>query len=199
MSKMIGKIIFRIIFILVFFNLCKQEPQAELEKWVLTNQKADAIAMDKLAQLTFEHSYKSTEWKENGQLFIEYGGSSALTFSDKKKYVPMILLDLARRTYRTFFYGEKRGLKELRVSLVKPLYVQNAEGLQNEIQEFEIYRIKIDEDVLQKVRTIWNKEFPDSFVSDENGMPQGEQLEFLEIWQKNWKVELNQFSRIEVD
>lgn len=195
---MSSKNLIRIIFILILFSQCKPSPKTQLEKWVGENDKADAVEMDQLAQIIFDQTYKSTEWNESGQLFIEYGGSTALTFSDNKTYLPMILLDLARKTYRTYAFGEKRGLNSLRVSLVKPLFVKDAPNAESEVQEFEIYRIKIDEDSIAGVQSDWGKDFPDSFMSDKNDMPNEELLKFLEIWQKKWKVELNEFSRIEV-
>lgn len=191
------------IFILNFstINQCKVNPNNQLESWAKRPQPANEIEMDELARLTFSSNYRSSEWKnEIKELYIEYGGRSALTFSDPKNYQSMMLLDLARNSYRTFFYGKKRGLETLRISLVKPLYIKNESREEVNLQEFEVYRIQIQpkhwEIALEKTG---DKTLPDPYETNINDHPEGKLLKFLQNLPSIWKIELNEFSRIAVE
>ncbi|WCL48954.1 hypothetical protein [Leptospira sp. GIMC2001] len=175
---------------------CSKSLEKSLDDWIQVTEKADSISMDELARLCFKHSYRLSEWgADKNTLYVEYGGASALTFSSKETYIPSILLDLARKAYRTYATGSKKGLAELRVSLVKPYYVKNETNPETEIQEFEVYRISIDPVIWSKV----NSDKPiDPFETDENDIPIGKFLERLEILMKEWKVELNELKRVQV-
>jgi hypothetical protein len=185
---------------LVFLLSCQQSTKESLEAWLTQDMEQKSLAMDELVRLCFHHSYKESEWNsDKNELYVEYGGSSALTFSNSKNYVPMTLLDLARKSYRTYHYGNQRGLAVLRVSLVKPFYIKNETNSDVAIQEFEVYRMKITPQVWKKIHRQNDQEIKvDPFEVAENDIPKGEFLKVLEDLQKLWLVELNEFSRVEV-
>jgi|JI8StandDraft_1071087.scaffolds.fasta_scaffold187163_2 hypothetical protein len=190
-----------IMLLLGLLSQCKDNPNNQLESWLKSSHPANEVKMDELSRLTFSSNYRSSEWKsENKELYIEYGGRSALTFSDPKNYQSMMLLDLARNSYRTYFYGKKRGLETLRISLVKPLYIKNESREEVNLQEFEVYRIQIQpkhwEIALEKTG---DKTLPDPYETNINDHPEGKLLKFLQNLPSIWKIELNEFSRIAVE
>jgi hypothetical protein len=181
----------------VLFALsCSPSTQEKLENWSKEDTNAHALDMDQLARISFHPSYRETEWdSETRTLYIEYGGTSALTFSNSSEYIPLTLLDLARKLYRTYYYGKSRNLDKVRVSLVKPFYIKNENNPDSEIQEFEVFRASID-------ATTWNqlpsKGKAHPFEVDNNDQPIGNFRKELDHLIQIWKVELNEFARIEV-
>lgn len=178
------------------FSDCKPTQQESLEKWAKQTEIPQAQEMDELSRLCFEHSYRESSWDpQSHTLTIEYGGSSALTFSSANDYIPMTILDLAKKSYRTYYYGSTRGLKILRVSLVKPFYTKNAKNPETEIQEFEVYRMRIDPATWSE---LGGKDLGPPFEVDSYNVPVGNFKEALEKLVSRWSVELNELPRIEV-
>lgn len=182
---------------LSFLLFCSPSTQEKLEDWSKNTSMANAKEWDNLVKLTFDHSYRESRWNpDNQELFVEYGGSSALTFTDSQNYVPRSLLDLARKSYRTYYYGRSRGIKSLRVSLVKPFYVKNSEDPNTEIQEFEVYRAYINEETWKNLS---QNQDVNPFETNEYDLPEGKFHNVLDELIKTWKVELNEFPKIEVE
>lgn len=186
-----------IAFLFIFVaSSCKDSPKSQLKAWEKKHSTSHQESLDQLAKITFHHSYRYSKWDPDTKtLFIEYGGSSALTFTNSSQYVPMTKLDLARKLVRTYVYARKEGVENLRVSLVKPFYIKNAPIEEPEIQEFEVYRIRF-------TKKIWdllpNKEQLDVFEVDEFDYPKGNFYQALDWVIRNWEEELNEFARIEI-
>lgn len=175
---------------------CNPTPEEKFKSWSEPKDLSIEMQMIELANLGFGSTFRNAEWNENkNELYIEYGGSTALTFSDSKNYVSNILLDLSKKTFRTYSYGRTKGLKSLRISLVKPFYVKNSPDPESEIQEFEIFRIQLTEEDWDAA--VGSSQV-DAFQVNRDDYPEGEFLEALEKLRSQWKVELNEFSRIEV-
>lgn len=190
------KFIFTFSFVFLYFIACKDSQKNQLKAWEKKHSSSHQESLDQLARITFHHSYRDSKWDPNSKtLYIEYGGSSALTFSNSSQYVPMTKLDLARKIVRTYLYAQKDGVENLRVSLVKPFYVKDIPEEEPEIQEFEVFRVRL-------TKTIWeslpNKENLDVFEVDEFDYPQGNFFQALEWVTQNWEEELNEFARIEL-
>lgn len=183
--------------LIVFFAVaCSPSTQEKLEKWSKMDTEVHALDMDQLARISFHPSYRETEWDpETRTLHIEYGGTSALTFSDSKEYVPMTQLDLARKLYRTYYYGKFRNLNKIRVSLVKPFFIKNETDPEAEIQEFEVFRVGVDNRTWEQL-PLQGTAHP--FEVDKNDQPIGNFRKELDHLIQLWKVELNEFARIEV-
>ncbi len=180
------------------FVFCRKDTKELLAEWedMHLSAKPTASSMDQLARIGFHHSYRESSWDPQSKtLFIEYGGSSALTFSDSTQYVPLTKLDLARKASRVYSYGKRMGLEILRVSLVKPFYVKDSLSPETEIQEFEVYRIRITPEIWDKLPA---RETLNLFEVDRNDYPVGSYFRNLEWLIQNWEEELNEFSRIEV-
>ncbi|MCC5816016.1 MAG: hypothetical protein JJT78_14790 [Leptospira sp.] len=183
--------------LLISLNNCSPNQQKQFNQWTSHTESLSQASTTELAKIAFHHSYKESKWDNIDQsLYVEYGGSSALTFSDSKNYKPMTLLDLATKSYRLFYYGNPKGLKTLRVSLVKPFYVKNAPNPETEIQEFEVLRIRIDTKIWESIRGNDTLELYE--IDDEDQLPSGKFREELNLLMDSWKIELDEFSRIEV-
>jgi hypothetical protein len=194
-----SKIKITLINLLLIFILgnCSPSQENQFNQWISHTKILNQTSTSELAKIAFHHSYKESKWDETDQsLYIEYGGSSALTFSDSKNYKPMTLLDLATKSYRLFRHGNPKGLNNLRVSLVKPFYVKNAPNPDTEIQEFEVLRVHIDTRIWESIS---GNDSVDLYeINDEDQLPSGKFREKLNLLMDSWKVELDEFSRIEV-
>lgn len=177
-------------------NFCSPSQEDKLRDWQSATSEISQESGVKLAMLAFHHSFREAKWDPlDKTLYVEYGGSSALTFTDSKMYKPTTLLDLAAKSYRMYHFGKEKGIETVRISLIKPFYVKNAPNPETEIQEFEVYRIRFDQKVWEKLP---HKEDVDLFQINEDGLPDGLWRENLDILMDSWKVELDEFARIEV-
>ncbi|MCB1156089.1 MAG: hypothetical protein H7A25_03890 [Leptospiraceae bacterium] len=127
-------------------------------------------------------------------LSIEYGGSMALTFFEQDRYAEYMKKIHAFYVYKTFLSLDK--LNSLQLSLVKPYYVNYPDLNKEMIEEFEIFRISVDRTILNPVL---EKKVPEDY---EKGSAKKkfspEMLIIINSIISKWKVELDEFHRVEI-
>jgi len=163
-------------------------------------QLGKEAAIDKLIPRIFIHSLKELKLgfdpsTKDSLLEISYGGSSALTFSSQKEYKTNTVMTHALYSAKTLFASAPYPISQIRLSLVKPLYVKDETNPDVGIQEFEILRISMD---MKKAREILSKHSNvDPFSTEKSG--EKERKAFLEDLIRIWKVELDELNKITVE
>lgn len=188
--------VFIIFFTLLSFITCKQK-STNLESISLDSKLTDDKAIELIVQNVYSTTLKSlkiektksNQWKA----FIEFGGSSALTFLSKDNYREMLERTVALNILKTFRLSKTRHLSSVRVSLVKPFYVNDPQLNKETIEEFEVFRVKYS---LKKLSSIvgWDS----VKLENENSTVSEQAIPILDEIRKGWKVELNEVHRVEV-
>ncbi|TGL63742.1 hypothetical protein EHQ64_05070 [Leptospira sarikeiensis] len=181
-------------------NDCSKSPQEKV-KTVLANaqlSEEDKIKMAafslfgerlKEIDITKVDDTKGTKY----EIYLGFGGTSALTFLGSDQYANQMKLELALGTYRFLQCLKGFRIGKYRMSLIKPFFIKNGEA--RGAEEFEIYRFRAD---AEELKTIEGFQETDSFASDNYDVPTEKVIEVLNRIVENWKVELDQFARIEI-
>ncbi|BDA80434.1 hypothetical protein LPTSP3_g33640 [Leptospira kobayashii] len=157
-------------------------------------------ATAQLIPLIFEYELK--EWKittdpvsKNQILEISYGGSSALTFSSQKEYRTNTTMLHALYSAKSLFAFSPYSISDIRLSLVKPLYVKDEAHPDVGIQEFEIFRTSMD---MAKAKEVLKKHSRTDPFSTEKS-EEKDRKTFLEDLVRTWKLELDELNKITVE
>jgi hypothetical protein len=184
---------------LLLFSLsdCKKSKQVNLEKLVENSEIPTEIVLVEAAKQIFGNEYKEAKLEEDSgyHVTIEFGGKTALTFLNEGKYEKELKLITALYAWKYFRYLEKRNLRVLVLSLVKPYYIHHEEINQEVIQDFEVFRIKISLSDLEKV-PLWREESLDFKKADAETKERVSRI--LESITEVWTVELDEFKRVEL-
>ncbi|TGL60276.1 hypothetical protein EHQ58_07185 [Leptospira ognonensis] len=180
---------------------CKENPP---ETEILKVQNDTSLdlnsAVSKVLPLIFPHLLK--EWKlepaDTSKLWVlraSYGGTTALTFDSQKEYAENLIRTQAMYTAQLAAAISNLPIKEIRLSLTKPLYVKGENHPDVGIQEFEIFRTALSTEkakaILAEHKTI------SPFSSFKNHKEELSQL-YGKI-QAAWTIELNQLGQITVE
>ncbi|MCB1176343.1 MAG: hypothetical protein KDK36_02080 [Leptospiraceae bacterium] len=177
--------------LLLVLQGCKKESPKKLQDIVNNPKIPDEVIFIEVAKKIFKNQFKELKFesKDNKKVvYIDYGGNSALTFRQSTDYVKEHMKITAKYALKYFQILKNRKLETLVLSIVKPLYVKEEEINKEVIEEFEIFRVRIEFEELEKIPE-WEK------IDTED--PNFEDVYMEKIIQK-WKVELNEFKRIEL-
>ncbi|MDX1959930.1 MAG: hypothetical protein SFU98_15270 [Leptospiraceae bacterium] len=186
-----------VLFSFLFLSDCKNPKLGGNLIYVPEPNLTDEVAILKVSKQVFGDLLRETklEKEQKGyKLFIEFGGSTALTFYGKQAYVKDIKLMICRKANQMFYNLKDRNLETLTISFVKPYYVKDNELNKEIIQEFEVFRVRFEKTDLEKISN-W-KEKAEKLLKNE-ARPK-ETVEFLDSIRKNWNVELDEFYRVEI-
>ncbi|MCX8000108.1 MAG: hypothetical protein N3A69_14335, partial [Leptospiraceae bacterium] len=128
-------------------------------------------------------------------VLIEYGGKTALTFASKGRYEQELKLFTAYFAWKYFRATETRNLHTLTLSLIKPYHVFHENVQREVIEEVEVLRVSISREDMQKLP---NYSKFDLNLDINKIEPKEEFLNSLESITKIWKVELDEFKRVEL-
>lgn len=187
-----------IIVLCVIFMTCKKKPHVELEEISKNLNLPNEVAFIEIAKKIFGKQFKEVQVKQEKDGFhvlIEYGGKTALTFASKGRYEQELKLFTAYFAWKYFRITESRNLKSLTLSLIKPYYVFHENIQQEVIEEVEVLRVKILREDIQKLP---NYSKFDLNLDINKIEPKEEFLSTLEGITKIWKVELDEFKRVEL-
>lgn len=182
------------VFLLLVFTVCQQERSSQIDKIVNDAQISDNKAISEVLDLLFKDrlkGYDIQEMESGHLLFVEYGGNTALTFLSGEKYEQNMKKDLALQMWEIYYFLKNRKISSIRMSLRKPYYVNKTDN----IEEFEIFRAKIDQRELEKIISSEERPPLEMEVSEEEFAKLSPLLEEIE---KHWQVELDLFSKIEI-
>jgi hypothetical protein len=187
---------------IVFFSTivynCKKLSKQKPEEIVLKSSVPPEIAFVEVAKHVFGSEFKEArveQQKDTFHVFIEFGGKNALTFLSQGRYEKELKLITALYALRYFRYVESLNLNSLTLSLVKPYYIHHQEINKEIIEDFEVFRARLEKQDLDKVSG-W-KDIPLEF-SKESTEVKEKALKVLENITLVWKVELDEFKRVEL-
>lgn len=180
---------------------CKEIP---LETQILKIQQDASLdlnsAVSKVLPLIFPYVLK--EWKleqeETSKLWVlraTYGGNTALTFDSQKEYADNLMRIHAMYSSQLAAAFSQLPIKEIRLSLSKPLYVKGENHPDVGIQEFEIFRTALSTDKAKAILSEKNATSPFAGFKDHKK----ELLDLFGKMQGAWTVELNQLDQITVE
>ncbi|TGM15651.1 hypothetical protein EHQ81_04460 [Leptospira selangorensis] len=187
---------------LAFFQLisCSKSPQEKV-KTILSDAQLNEEEKIKMAAFAlFGERLKEIDLvkvqDEKGakfEVYLGFGGTSALTFLGSEKYSDHMKLELALGAYK--FLQSLQGFRfgKYRMSLIKPFFIKNGEA--RGAEEFEIYRFRAEGEDLKNVAGF--KE-TDAFSSDNYDVPSEKVVTVLKNMIDHWQVELDQFARVEI-
>lgn len=179
-------------------NACKKGKRYQPEQLASNPNIPSEVAFIEVAKQIFGNEFKEgkiEKEKEGYHVSIEFGGKTALTFLTEGKYEKELKLVTALYAVKYFRYMEQRNLESLTLSLVKPYYIHHEEINQEVIQDFEVFRVRLEKNDMEKVQG-W-KEIPLEF-SKEKAEVKEEVLKVLENINLLWKIELDEFKRVEL-
>ncbi|TGK07443.1 hypothetical protein EHO59_04895 [Leptospira semungkisensis] len=184
----------------VGFSNCKQTPKEKVRAVLSNNGLSQEEKIKTVALTLFGERLKEIEvtslYDEQGpkyEIYLGFGGTSALTFLESSQYAIRMKVELALETYR--FLQSLDGVRfgKYRMSLIKPFFIKN--GASRGIEEFEIFRFRTDGEELKKISGFYET---DSFDADRFDSPSGQVMIVLNEMMKLWQIELDQFARVEV-
>lgn len=183
--------------IIFLFTCKKKDNQNEIQKFLNNPNISDEEALYGISKIIFGDSLKSFKSEKNPSgnqdVTIEYGGNRAYTFYSEGNYSERIQFETVRYILLLFQSGHKRKLDSLRLSLVKPYFVKEPEVKKEILEEFEVFRVNIS---LNDIKQIEGWDDP-KMISDKKGLT-SKVTELFNQVRLNWKIELNELSRIEL-
>lgn len=192
-SKM--KVLFLYLAILIFsLGNCKKIGRPDLEEIAANPKFSDEYVFAEVAKKVFGNQLKEFRYAtENGKkiVSIEFGANSALTFQISDNYEKDHKLVMAAYQVRFLQPLQKRSPDVLVMSLVKPFYVKEEQVGKELIEEFEIFRARLEINPFSKIPDVYS-------VNPNTNEEKEKKLQILEEVQKLWKIELNEFKRIEL-
>ncbi len=188
--------------ILLIFGLiqCKQTPKEKVQIILSDKTLSQEDKIRQAASGLFSERLKEIEIipepanpSNRYEIYIAFGGTSALTFLESAQYANRMKLEMALASYQFLQSLEGIPFGKFRMSLVKPFFIKN--GAERGIEEFEIFRFRTD---AGKIRTLPGFKEVDSFATDRNEEPITQVMDILKQITDTWEIELDHFSRIEV-
>lgn len=183
---------------LVYMTQCKKQNSIPLEALAQNPNLPNEVVFTEVAKQVFGKQFKEiriSEENKNYEVLIEYGGKTALTFASRGSYEKELKLFTAYFAWKYFRLTEPRNLQNLTLSLVKPYYVYHEEIQKEVIEEVEVLRVKILKANIQKLPSYDKFDLKLDLKEIE---PKQEFLNSLESITQIWKVELDEFKRIEL-
>lgn len=193
------KILFLLLLFLVSFVHCKQTPKERVNEILSDSHLSHEETARQVANALFGEKLKEVEIiapkfpETKYEVYLGFGGSSALTFLESKQYAERMKLELAVSSYRFLQSTERVPIGKFRMSLVKPFFIKNGE--QRGTEEFEIFRFRTQAD---QIGALPGFRETDSFRTDRYDEPTEDVKEVLNRIMENWTIELDHFYRIEV-
>ncbi|WP_367898031.1 hypothetical protein AB3N61_15555 [Leptospira sp. WS58.C1] len=182
------------------FSSCSKSPQekvrtilsdAQLNEEEKIKMAAFALFGERLKEIDLIKTQddKGTKY----EVYLGFGGTSALTFLGSEKYSDHMKLELALGTYK--FLQSLQGFRfgKYRMSLIKPFFIKNGEA--RGAEEFEIYRFRAEGEDLKNIEGFQET---DAFSSDNYDVPSEQVVSVLKNMIDHWQVELDQFARVEI-
>ncbi|MCB1142080.1 MAG: hypothetical protein H7A24_09275 [Leptospiraceae bacterium] len=191
-------LIFGLILLLSLLN-CKKNPDSQIEKLIQNPGIKDEVVIIEVTKQILKSQFKEIRVEKTDEKFnvlIDFGGSTALTFQEKKVYEKEMKLLTAKYMIELFYYLSSRKTDKLTLSLVKPFYIHEPQINKDVIQEFEVFRTSLD---LATLDTIEGWRDWDTKAWNHKGEDQDRLVEQLNKVISIWKVELNEFGRIELE
>lgn len=186
-----------VLLIYIAFATCKKKQ----DSGYLPEDKSgipDEIQLLEVSKWLFKEEFREAKIEKTPDgvnLFIEYGGKSALSFRKAESYEIEMKFMTAFYIWKFVRATEKRPIHLLTISLVKPFYVRD-ESLKKElIEDFEVFRVSIDPSLVKKLEYYKTDDF--SPILDINS---NTDLRVILLGKliTTWKVELNEFRRVEL-
>lgn len=177
---------------------CKKKIYPSLEEIALNSNLSNEVAILQIVKKVLGSQFKEfhIEKEDKGfKVLVEFGGKTALTFASKGGYEKELKLFTAYYAWKIFRYASHRNLNVLTLSLVKPYYVYHPELEKEIIQEVEVFRVKIQKEDIQSVPFYQEMNLE---IDSKNFHAQEGLLNSLEFITKIWKVELDEFKRVEL-
>lgn len=182
--------------ILAISLFCKPNSEKKIEKILSNSTITDESALVLIAREVWGEEFKSaeTERLKNSKILIKVvsGYKTALTFYSQEDYAKNTITQISIRILQMLQSGKSRNLDSLVVVFSKPFYIKGTEEMQD---EFEIFRARVDMSDIKNPDEIFSINYFDEFVK---GKPSKKAIQNAEQIRKIWKVELNDFGRIEV-
>jgi hypothetical protein len=187
-----------VLLILAFLVQCSNKNK-ELMKIIEDDKIPNEVAILEVTKKILGKEFKEVQVEkiEDGyKVFVEFGGTSALTFQKDENYEKEHKLRVAKYLIEILKYIEQRKVSILIVSLVKPFYIKDSETEKEIIQEFELFRSRVLLSELNKIEG-WRDWNLDNWVIA--GKQNDELLDNLNKVIKIWTVELNEFKRVNLN
>lgn len=187
---------FSILLILyIAFSACKKKPGTE---GIQDNPESpDEVQILKVSKTIFGDEFREAKIEklpEGNHVFIEYGGKSALSFRNPDTYEMETRVITAYYCWKFIRSTESRKIRSLTVSLVKPFYVRDETVKKELLEEFEVFRVKVEPERIQKLEDYKMEILLPTNLQDGSDP----KLLFLRKLIETWSVELNEFKRIEL-
>ncbi|PJZ71591.1 hypothetical protein CH373_02165 [Leptospira perolatii] len=188
-----------IVFLILFSYGCKQSPKESaleiLQKQSIPEperirEAAEALFGERLKDMEVVPGSDSSKY----EIYLAFGGTSALTFLESDQYAARMRLELALQTFRFLQVLEGYPIGKFRMSLVKPYFVKNSEEDRG-VEEFEVFRFRADG---EQLRALPGFKDVDAFSADRYDAPKPEVINVLFKIVQNWQVELDLFPRVQV-
>ncbi|EQA44923.1 hypothetical protein LEP1GSC050_2982 [Leptospira broomii serovar Hurstbridge str. 5399] len=200
-SKKLHSLILIFTFALTVVFNCKPSPKEKVQKVLAENNLQEVEKIRGVAWALFGDRLKEVEIvpvqdsiPAKYEVYLGFGGTSALTFLESEQYAARMKLELALQSYRFLQCLEGISFGKFRMSLIKPFFIKNGE--ERGTEEFEIFRFRADGDDLRKIPGF--KE-TDSFAADRYDAPSPQVITILFKIVEKWHIELDQFARVEVN
>jgi hypothetical protein len=178
--------------IIISFSSCKKSGRILLEEIANNPQYSDEFVYSEIAKRVFGNQLKGFRYDEEGKkISIEFGENSALTFQNPDNYERDHKLVLAVYQVRYLQPLQQRMPNVLVMSLVKPFYVMEEKVNREIIEEFEIFRVRLDIKQFSQIKDIYS-------VNPNTSDEKEKKIRILDEIINLWKVELNEFKRIEL-
>lgn len=191
---------FSLFLIFLLLLSCKQTPKEKAEAVLADKNLSQEEAIHRVAEALFSEKLKDVETiprtegtKQNYEVYLGFGGTSALTFLESSQYSERMKLELAVSSYRFLQTLQAIPLGKFRMSLIKPFFIKNGET--RGAEDFEIFRFRTRADQLKSIPGFMET---DAFSTDRYEEPTEEVKTILKRIQETWEIELDQFYRIEV-
>ncbi|TGK01376.1 hypothetical protein EHQ53_08235 [Leptospira langatensis] len=195
-----SKAVFCVFLAFAGFNNCKQTPKEKVRA-VLSDasmseeEKIKAVALTLFGERLKEIEITSNQDEQGSKydIYMGFGGTSALTFLESSQYAIRMKVELALETYRFLQALNEIRFGKYRMSLIKPFFIKN--GATRGIEEFEIFRFRTN---AEEIKAISGFNETDSFDADRFDSPSAPVMIVLNEMMKLWQIELDQFARVEV-
>ncbi len=158
----------------------------------------DEIFLVDLSKKVLKDQFKEAKVEKTPEgihLYLEFGGSSALSFRSQENFEREMHLTTAFFALKMNRLSSKRNIRQFTISIVKPFYVREESIKKEVIEEFEIFRVSIDPLQVKQIEKFKEVNIESLSIEGSGGEIQ---LDVLNSIIKNWKVELNEIYRVEI-
>ena len=185
-----------LILVYIAFSTCKKKSD-DFENFSDNPKIPPEIFLVELSKKIFKDEWKETKVEKVSsglEVLIEFGGKSALSFRSQDSFENEMKYITADYIWKFLRYSSARDIKLLKLSLTKPFYV-NEETIKKEvIEEFEVFRVSVDPLEIKIISDFQTLQLTPIATSEKDS----KRFKVLDEIIKRWKVELNEFKRVEI-